>query len=204
MAGQKPRQGWIYIINPYRVSVRCKRGHFHIYNLDEPGEICCKTNSCTEIINSSRVFRGEHPYIIWTSNKFQDDFNYIETFTAIPLTSSTRERDKGLPTAYPINPTSRNELDKQSFALVHQICTIDANCLKNVKGDWLIRIGQIDKADKEAVEERLKYFLDIQENPSDDWFIKNASPELLKKVFGYLPEYEQQSVLEELIDTSNF
>ena len=203
MAGYKPRQGWIYFINPYRVSLRCKLGHTHIYNLDEPGEISCTTTSCTQKINSSRVFRGEHPYIIWTSNKFTDNFNYIDTFTVIPLTSSTRERDKGLPTAYPINPTSRNGLDKQSFALAHQICTVDTSCFKNGKGDWLTRIGQIDKADKNAVEERLKYFLNIQQNPSDDWFVKNASPEVLKKVFDNLPEENKQSALEELINNLN-
>ncbi len=39
MGGQRPRQGWIYSINPYRVSLRCKLGHVHIYNLDEPGEV---------------------------------------------------------------------------------------------------------------------------------------------------------------------
>lgn len=199
MAGYKPRQGWIYFINPYRVSLRCKLGHTHIYTLDEPGEISCKTVSCTQVINSSRVFRGEHPYIIWTSDKFADDLNYVDTFTVIPLTSSTRERDKGLPTAYPINPTSKNGLDQQSFALIHQICTVDANCFK-ARENWLKRIGQIERFDKEAIEERLKYFLNLQENPSDDWFAKNASPELFKKVFNYLPEDSKQSVIEELID----
>ncbi len=200
MAGKKPRNGWIYIINPYRVSLRCRLGHIHIYNLHEPGEIYCQTTSCTQIINSSRVFRGEHPYIIWISDEFKDNFNYIETFTVIPLTSSTRERDKGLPTAYPINPTSKNRLDKQSFALVHQICTVDTNCFKDGNGNWLTRIGQIDKSDKEAVEERLKYFLDIKENPSDDWFMRNASPELLKKVFDNLSEDNKKLVVEELLD----
>jgi mRNA interferase MazF len=134
VTGKKPRQGWIYFINPYRLSLRCKLGHYHIYHLDEPGEIYCKTNFCMQIINSSRVFRGEHPYIIWTSDKFQDNSDYIDTFTVIPLTSSTRERDKGLPTAYPINATVRNGLDKQSFALVHQICTVDANCFNDSCG----------------------------------------------------------------------
>ncbi|BAZ14423.1 hypothetical protein NIES4071_62670 [Calothrix sp. NIES-4071] len=200
MAGQKPRQSWIYFINPYRLSLRCKLGHTHIYDLNEPGEISCKTTSCTQIINSSRVFRGEHPYIIWTHDDFQDNFNYIKTFSVIPLTSSTIERDKGLPTAYPINATSRNGLDKQSFALIHQICTVDANCFKDKNGDWLVRIGQIDKPDKEAIDERLKYFFNIQDKPSDDWFVNNASPELLEQVFNCLPDDIKQSALEKLID----
>ncbi|MHC5917929.1 MAG: type II toxin-antitoxin system PemK/MazF family toxin, partial [Nostoc sp.] len=64
----------------------------------------------------------------------------------------------------------------------------------------LDRIGQLDKPDKDAVEERLKYFLNIQENPSEDWFAQNASPELLKKVFDYLPENTKNLVIEELIN----
>lgn len=199
VAGKKPRQGWIYFINPYRVSIRCKLGHNHIYDLNEPGKIECKTNSCTQIINSSRVFRGEHPYIIWTSDQFQDDVEYIQTFTVIPLTS--QETCKGLPTAYPINSTSKNGLSKNSFALVHQICTVDASCFKDSQGDWSGRMGQLDKGDKEAIEERLKYFLNLQENPGEDWFAQNASIELLQKVFDYLPDKETKSIaIEKLID----
>jgi len=44
VAGQKPRQGWIYFINPYRVSLRCKRGHDHIYEINQAGEIECQTS----------------------------------------------------------------------------------------------------------------------------------------------------------------
>ena len=34
MAGKRPKQGWIYMINPYRVSLRCGNGHQHFYDLD--------------------------------------------------------------------------------------------------------------------------------------------------------------------------
>ena len=68
------------------------------------------------------------------------------------------------------------------------------------QGDWRNRIGQIDKSDKETVEERLKYLLDIPQNPSDDWFRKNASPELLKKIYDDLTEDDKQSVKDSLID----
>lgn len=200
MAGQKPRQGWIYWINPYRVSLRCKLGHVHIYNLDEPGEVECQT--CNSYINSSRVFRGTHPYIIWTSDQFQDESGYIATFSVIPLTSQTTFN--GLPTTYPINSTVRNGLEKNSYVLVHQISTVDANCFKDSSENWLNRIGQLDKADKEAIEERLKYFLNIQDNPSEDWFAQNASPEIVKKVFDYLSEEDKSSVIEELINNLNF
>ncbi|MEG4348685.1 type II toxin-antitoxin system PemK/MazF family toxin [Microcoleus sp. LAD1_D3] len=199
VAGQKPRQGWIYFINPYRVSLRCKLGHHHIYEIHEPGKIECKTISCTQVINSSRVFRGEHPYIVWTSDQFQDESKYIQTLTLIPLTS--QETYKGLPTVYPINSTSTNGLSKNSFALVHQICTVDANCFKDSQGEWLKRVGQLDKADKEAIEERLKYFLNLGDNPGADWFIENASIEFLQKVFNYLPDETTKSMaIEKLID----
>jgi mRNA interferase MazF len=84
--------------------------------------------------------------------------------------------------------------------IVHQICTVYANCFKDPSANWLDRIGQLDRPDKEAIEERLKYFLNIQENPSDDWFAQNASPEYLKKVFDYLPEETKSLVIEELIN----
>ncbi|WP_238361086.1 hypothetical protein [Iningainema tapete] len=58
----------------------------------------------------------------------------------------------------------------------------------------------MDKADKEAIELRLKYYLNITENPSEDWFLQNASPELLKKVFDYLPEDTKNLAIEELIN----
>jgi mRNA interferase MazF len=198
VAGQKPRQGWIYLVNPNRVSLRCKKGHSHIYDLNEPGNIECKTVNCSLEINSSRVLRGEHPYIIWTGDRFQDESQYLQTFTVIPLTS--QETYKGLPTVYPINSTSRNNLAKNSLALVHQICTVDANCFKDSQGNWFDRIGQLDKADKEAIEERLKYFLNLEDNPSDDWLMKNASVELLQKVFGYLPDETKSSAIETLIN----
>ncbi|MEH2391814.1 MAG: type II toxin-antitoxin system PemK/MazF family toxin [Nostoc sp.] len=156
MAGYRPRQGWIYLINPHKVSLCCTSGHKYNYDLNEPGELKCKAISCTLQINSSRVFRGEHPHIIWTNDQFQDDCNYIQTFTLIPLTS--KETYKGLPTVYPIKRTSKNGLEQNYFALVHQICTVDANCFKDSAGNWLNRIGQLEPLDREAIEKRLKYF----------------------------------------------
>ena len=87
---------------------------------------------------------------------------------------------------------------------MHDIFTVDANCFKDAKGDWLTRIGQIDKGDKQAIEERLKYFLDIQANSGDDWFVKNVSPDILNQVFDNLSADNQYSALEELIDDVEF
>lgn len=196
MAGQKPRQGWIYFIDPYRVSLKCKSNHIHLYDLDQPEEVECKT--CKMIMNSNRVLRGEHPCIIWTSDQFQDESGYIATFSVFLLTSQTTF--KGLPTTYPINLTSKNGLDKKSYVLVNQISTIDANCVKDSSGNWLQKIGQLEKSDKDAIEERLKYYLGISENPSNDWFVKNASIELLKKVYDHFPdEQTKNQAIEELL-----
>ncbi len=182
MAGYRPRKGWIYMISPSRVSLSCHYGHQYLYDLPEPSEVKCKRSRCDQLVNSSRVFRGEHPYVIWSSDEFQDDANYIKTFTAIPLTSQTTFA--GLPTTYPITKTSTNGLTADSYALVHQICTIDGNCFKDGIGDWLIRMGQISASDKEEINQTLAYYLDIDLNPSDDWFRKNASPQLVQKVYS--------------------
>ncbi|MDY6901756.1 MAG: type II toxin-antitoxin system PemK/MazF family toxin [Cyanobacteriota bacterium] len=204
MAGKTPKQGWIYLINPYRVFLRCLLGHVHFYNLDKFGDFSCKTTSCTQVIRYSKELRGNQPYIIWESDKFPNGLNYIDTFTIIPLTFDIRERDKGLPMIYPINPTKSNGFEKQSFALTHQIFTVDANCFKDTKGDWLNRIGQLGKGEKQAIEERLKYFSDIQENPSDDWFIKNTSLEILREVFDNLAVDNKYSALVDFIDDVEF
>ena len=198
MAGKTPRQGWIYLVNAQKVSLRCQHNHNHIYDLSKPGKIECKTVDCRLTVNSSRVFRGEHHYLIWTSDQFQDDSECLQPFTVIPLTF--QETCKGLPTAYPINSTSKNGLDQNSLALVHQICTVDANCFKDSQGNWFERVGQVDKGDKESIEERLKYFLNLEDDSSDDWLMNNVSVEVLEKVFDYLPnEIKKNIALEKVI-----
>ena len=202
MSGQKPLQGWIYKINPHSVSLQCRSGHIHLYELKEPGEfVNCKQTSCTLEINSSRVFRGYHPYIIWTGDQFQNESSYIQTFTVIPLTS--KETYKGLPTTYPVNSTSKNGLEKTSYALVHQICTVEANCFKDSEGNWLQRIGQLGKEDRTSIQERLKYFLGIKDVISEDWLANNSSPELVEKILDYLPEDTRILIIEKLIDNLN-
>jgi mRNA-degrading endonuclease toxin of MazEF toxin-antitoxin module len=198
LAGRRPKQGWIYFINPYQVSLRCSLVHIYIYELTEPGDVDCRHPSCRCKLNSSHVFRGEHPHIIWTSDQFQDEYNYIETFTVLPLTTKTR--DTGLPTTYPLPPNQNNGLSEKSYVLVHQLITVDANCFKNSNGNWLERVGQVTKDDRQEIDERLKYFLAMPENP-EDWLIKNASPEILVKVFDCLPSVEtKKQAIEQLID----
>lgn len=116
----------------------------------------------------------------------------------IPLTSQTTFL--GLSVTYPITKTARNGLDKNSYALVHQICTVDGNCFKDSNGDWLKRIGQLSKDDKEEIEETLAYYLNINTDPQEDWFRDNASPELVKKIFDLLPEEKQEEALDHLLD----
>ena len=186
------------MINPYRLSIKCHNGHQHIYTLNEPGEVECKTNSCSSVINSSRVFRGTHPHIIWMNDNFKDELNYVQTFTVIPLTSQTTS--SGLPTTYPINNTIKNGLDKKSYALIHQIFTVDGNCFKDASGNWKERVGQLDNNDKSEIENRLKYFLDFENTPNDDWFKNNADPELIQIIFNYLPDEKKQQTIDILLD----
>ena len=198
MAGYRPRQGWIYMINPYRVSLSCGRRHQYFYDLTEPDEVNCKHSGCDQVINSSRVFRGEHPYIIWSSDEFQDDTDYIKTFTVIPLTS--KQTSAGLPSVYPITKTKANGLTANSYALVHQICTVDGNCFKDGNGDWLARMGQLSSDDKEEINQTLIYYFDLSGDPTDDWFRENASPDLVQKVYGLLSDVDKEMVLEKLLD----
>lgn len=186
------------MINPYRVSLQCSSGHSHFYDLDEPGEVECKTSSCSLRMNSSRVFRGIHPHIIWTGDRFQDESNYLQTFTVIPLTSKTTFL--GLPTTYPIVNTARNGLSQKSYALIHQLCTVDGNCFKDAAGSWLSRMGQIDLRDRKEITKRLKFWLNLDELPSDNWLRQNASGALVQKVYGYLSETEKRELLERLLD----
>lgn len=186
MAGKTPRQGWIYLVHPQKVSLRCQQNHNHIYDLNVPNEMECNTVDCKLKVNSNRVLRGEHHYLFWEIDQFQDNSECLQTFTVIPLTF--QETCKGLPTAYPINSTSKNGLDRNSLALVHQICTVDANCFKDSQGNWFERVGQVDKGDKESIEERLKYFFNLEDDSSNDWLMNNVSVEVLEKVFDYLPK----------------
>jgi mRNA interferase MazF len=198
VAGQRPRQGWIYMINPYRVSLRCKMGHIHFYDLIEPGEVECQTASCSLVINSSHVLRGAHPHIIWTSDEFETETNYsVKTFTTIPLTSKTTFT--GLSTTYPIISNSKNGLTAKYYALVNQISTIDGNCFKKADGNWLERIGQLEPRDKTEIEQRLKFSLGLSSSTTDD-FIRNMTPELFKKAYGHLPDDLKVKALEDLID----
>jgi mRNA interferase MazF len=198
----RPKHGWIYMINPYRVFLTCRNGHKHFHDLGEPDEINCPTIGCHETINPSKIFRGVHPYIIWTSNEFLDDLNKYPVFTAIPLTSQkdTPKAYELLPTTYDIKNTSQNGLTYKSYALIHQITTIDGNCFKDSNGNWLKKKGTLSAKDKRRIEERLIYLLGISETPSDDWFRDNTSPELVKKVFDFLPESQKQETLDNLID----
>lgn len=194
MAGRKPCQGWIYQVNPMRVILRCKAGHEHLYNISGPEELNCFNSSCTLKINSSRVMRGTHPYIIWS------DYSYgkFHLYHAIPLTS--KDTFRGLPTAYPIKVNPRNGLTCNSLALIHQLIPIDPECFKEANGRWMERIGVINTDEKKDIDERLRVALNLSSNLNEDWFTENASPELLEKVFLKLDPSQRENAISRLID----
>lgn len=194
MAGQKPRPGWIYMIDPKRVVLKRSLGHEQIYDISGPEELNCSHSQCTQKINSSRVMRGTHLHIVWS------EYNHgkFHLYHAIPLTS--KETFRGLPTAYPIKANSRNGLACNSLALVHQLTPIDLECFKETSGDWMKRIGLINADEKKDIEERLRLALSLPSDPNEDWFIRNASPELLEKVFMQIEPSQREGVISRLID----
>lgn len=186
------------MVNPSRVALTCKNGHSRLYLLSSHGEVECQVSSCSLTINSSRVTRGAHPYVVVTSDSYQSNTSRIPTLIAIPLTSQTTF--SGLPDVYPISKTAKNSLTHKSYALVHQVCTIDAGCFKKPSGEWMTRIGQLDKQDKEEINKRLIYVLGLGASPDDDWFIKNTTPALVKKLYGHLNEAEKKALLEVFLE----
>lgn len=184
MAGQKPRKGWIYSLNGDQIFLSCKFGHVHLYDLSQDRELICQELSCNYRFNSIQIFREHCPHIVWKVNLIKDDANARDSLIVIPLT--TGEHEKGLPTVYPINATLKHGIEQKVFTLIHRLYEVDIHCLKDRDGNWLKRIGQLDKGDKEAVAERLKYCYLIQQDFSQDWFVKNSSPNSLKNIFVYL------------------
>lgn len=194
MAGQRPRQGWIYMINPRRVVLKCSLGHERIYDISGPEELNCFSSLCTKKINSSRVMRGTHLHIVWS------EYNYgkFHLYHAIPLTS--KDTFRGLPTAYPIKANPRNGLSCNSLALVHQLTPIDLECFKGADSDWMKRTGVINADERSDIEERLRLALNLQNYPSEEWFTQNASLELLEKVFMLIAPSQQEDGISRLMD----
>lgn len=182
------------MVDPGRVVLKCKSGHEQIYDISGPRELDCSHSSCTLKINSSRVMRGYHPYIVWS------DYSYgkFHLYHAIPLTS--KDTFRGLPTAYPIKMNLRNGLTCNSLALVHQLTTIDVESFKDSNGDWMHRLGVINLDEKRDLEDRLRLALNLSNCPSEDWFAQNASPELLERVFVQIDPSQREEAILRLTD----
>ena len=195
MPGRKPRPNWIYMIDPKRVALKCKNGHNHVYDISGVSELDCFETNCNLTLNSSRVMRGKHPHIIWS----EYSYGKFQAYHVIPLTS--KDTFRGLPSVYPIRKNIKNSLDKDSLALVHQLTIVDSECFKYGNGSWMQRMGTISQDIRKEIELRLKFSLNLSENPSDDWFAANASPQLLKKIFSGLNEEQKENALTDLLDS---
>jgi len=197
---KQPCKGWVYYINPRHVSLFCNKcKSYHTRNLPEDGFVDCPLCKDKSSINSSHIQRDRHPYIIWSFEDFFADKNYHATFSAIPCTSQTTFN--GLPTVVPINPTIANGLDKKSYALIHQISTVNGSCFRDANGNWIKRNGQLGKEDTQYIGQRLSYYLGINDT-CDEFLKQNASKEFLKQVFDSLPENERDDALNHLIGDS--
>lgn len=192
---QKPRLGWIYFVNPHVVVKKCRAGHISTYHLEAPGFELCKKKGCNEEVNTSHIQRGEHPYIIWTSQLLQDAAgSSLKTFIVIPLTSQTTFT--GLPTTYPLAPNAENGLSRKSYALISQMQSLDASCLRDRDGNWKEKVGVLGKKDKDRIHKRICFALDT---PKDDSFMGDNPQAKIKDLFQQVPEDGRSSLIEELI-----
>lgn len=198
-SGQKPRKGWIYMINPNIFILRCKAGHSNKYEHQEVTEIVCSHPCCNLTINPSHVIRGLHPYLLWSNDSFHDRYPNIKTFTVIPLTSSSTLT--GLSTVYPLIPNQQNGLDKKSYLLINQITTVDSSCFKELQNNtWIRRVGQLDKRDKEDIQNRLNFYLGL-ETDREDWFINKIDKDLRMKAIWKLAKDERIEIAEKIIES---
>ncbi len=179
------------MVDPNLLVLSCKAGHRHAYDLLGGTTTRCAEPSCTERIQTTKIMAGSHPHLIWTSLEYGNDFHL---YYAIPLTSQTTFA--GLPTAIPIRKDSGNGLDKDSFALIHQITPIDSECFRDSQGEWSERKGRLGKKSMDRLEEQLKRFLMISMGMNEDWFKQNASVELCQIVFGNLSLADQKIFIE--------
>ncbi len=181
MAGKQPRQGWIYTINS--------------------DEFWFKDKSFLDKKKEQPIYSmnfGGSTYLVWKNNKSQQGKNSLQTLTVIPLTVETTW--VGLPTTYPITATKRNQLSTNFYGLIHQVCIIDGNLFQDNLGNWLPRIGQLDKNDKEKIEERLSYYLSSNRISHTDQFKNHISPKLLEKIYENLQGEKKEEILKNLLD----
>ncbi len=67
-------------------------------------------------------------------------------------------------------------------------------------GKWIERSGKLKPEEIEEIDERLRYLLGLSQDPSDDWFVKNATPQLLEKVYRDIKPEERENALCGLMD----
>lgn len=192
---RRPQQGWIYTIDPHQIVIECKAKHRNMHDL--VGVLPTTCPDCGQEINPCRVFRYRHPHIVWSSDELTQSLKSIETFVVIPMTS--QERYTGLPSVYPITPSVKNGLKKKSYALTHQIYTVDANHFKDLLGGWRQREGQIDKKDKQGIGECIEYTLGCPP-PGEDWFRDNASREMLDLIWPNLSQTDREKFLSDKLE----
>lgn len=62
------------------------------------------------------------------------------------------------------------------------------------------RLGVISTAERKDIEERVRFALNLPSDPNEDWFTRNASPELLEKVFMQIELNQREGAISRLID----
>jgi mRNA interferase MazF len=194
MADRKPPQptrGSIYMVDPNLLVLSCKAGHRHSYDILGGTTTGCAEPSCAERVQTTKIMAGTHPHLIWRSLEYGNNFHL---YYAIPLTSQTTFN--GLPTAIPIRRDSGNGLDKDSFALIHQVTPVNSECFRDSQGQWIERMGRLGKKSMDRLEEQLKKFWLISMSMDEDWFRQNASLAMCQTIFGNLSPADQEAFIQ--------
>lgn len=180
------------MINPRNVVLSCKSHHRQVYLLPDSDFVACRHPGCNHRINSSHITRGTHPYVYWACEE------QTGVVSVIPLTS--QNTFVGIPSTSVIKSNERNGLSKDSLALIFQLTTINISCLKDTNGGWLKRMGGLTKKEKEAIQERLLYWI-RPEDAGSDWFLSSASATDLERASLRLTPDERERLVNVLIDS---
>ncbi len=190
------------MISPSIVVKTCKLKHRHNYRIADISEQPCQTAGCTAHVNPSRVFRETsgktvHPYLVWTADDvIEQASGSAAVVTVIPMTSS--EAHRGHPSSYPIQPNTTNGLSSISFALCHQILTVDLDAFKDPTGLWKPRLGQVEIQDRREIAARLAAHLGFE----TDEFTEAMTNKSVSDWFQDRTAEEQMTLLEELLNLS--
>ncbi len=197
------------MIDPARMFKQCKRGHWSRMTHDFH-EQTCPVSGCGLKFSVTGVHSGPHPYLVWGANKIHTK---LRTFTCIPM--SSKPYYEGMDSVFTLDPHKTNGLTSRSHLLCQQVCSVEPGCFKDPQGDWIARIGLLNKENLDKVAARLYNWFDLEPSirrwarwmVSPDAVVEALtgfdSPQIeqvLQAVLKSIPEDERERAVEELLN----